>query len=179
MDNLDRLTRSQLEDYIEAIWRGEETVTDLERELLREELLRRKATALPEYVKIYILLLALLEITEDAKENADPDKKLTAAQIAGAALVVALARELPKPEPPDDFDMMWVAQPDACDKCMAYNGKIFGRDFAVIPQLHPNCRCRLVPVPKAMRAMVDDTVRLMDAGAIRAYEKDGKRKIEI
>jgi len=174
MDYLDRLTLSQLEDLIEAIWRGEQTVTDLERELLREELLRRKATALPEYTKVYILLLALLEITEDAKENADPDKKLTAAQLAGAALVISLARELPEPEPAEGFDMMWVAQPDACEKCMAYNGLIYGKDFTVIPQLHPNCRCRLVPVPKGKRAM--DKIGILQAGSVRAV-KDGKKRI--
>lgn len=48
------------------------------------------------------------------------------------------------------FDKVeFVAQPNACDKCGQYNGKIFSIDkieyLGAKPPIHPHCRCSLIP----------------------------------
>ncbi len=176
IERLQRMTREQLLDHVEAIWRGEETITDLEREQLKMEILLRKEKALGEYVTFYAVLLSLVRITREAQAAADPDKKLTASQLAGAALVMILYRDLPKPDPPQEYDLMWVTRGDdkVCPICAPLNGMILGKDIAMIVTTHPGCRCYTVEVPKVRRAM--DKIGLMEAGSIRAV-KDGKKRI--
>ena len=82
MDYLERLqgmSRDQLLDHVEAVWRGEETITDLEREQLKEEILLRKALDSGNYVIFYGVLLSLVEITRQAQAKKDTEKKLTLA----------------------------------------------------------------------------------------------------
>ena len=179
LEKIKRFTREQLLDHVEAVWRGEETITDLEREQLKEEILYRKSTALGDYVQFYAVLLSLVEITRRAQANADPDKKLTAAQLAGAALVMYLYRDLPRPEPPQEYDLMWVTRGDdkVCPICAPLNGMILGQDIGMLITTHPGCRCYTVDVPKVRRAM--DKIGLKEAGAVRALSEGQKRILEV
>ena len=175
---IDRMSREQLLDHVEAIWRGEITITDLEREQLKQEILNRKALSMGDYVQFYAVLLSLVEITRQAQAKKDPDKKLTTAQLMGAALVMYLYRDLPKPEPPIEYDLMWVTVGDdrVCPICAPLNGQILGQGIDFLISTHPGCRCYTVEVPRK-RAM--DRIGLKEAGAVRAFSEGQKRILEV
>ena len=178
MDYLERLqgmSRDQLLDHVEAVWRGEETITDLEREQLKEEILLRKALDSGNYVIFYGVLLSLVEITRQAQAKKDPEKKLTLAQLAGAALVMYLYMELPKPYFEPGFDYIWVTEQDdkVCPICKPLHG-VKVNELQYVISTHPGCRCGIKKVPKVIRAM--DKIGLIEAGAVRAI-KDGKKRI--
>lgn len=40
----------------------------------------------------------------------------------------------------------FLAEPDCCDECAEYEGKVFTIDAAPIIPIHPNCRCTYLPV---------------------------------
>jgi len=159
---LDKMDRSQLEDYLEAVWRQEIELTPWQ-EIELTSRLRREQQAIPEsYTKIYILMLALI---------------LTVPEYDGSVKRVLDA--LPEPPVPWQYDLMWVTHPEkgeVCEKCAALEGKIYGRDFGVKPELHPGCNCSLERVAKGSRAM---KIRTYDAGAVRAVSEGQKRILEI
>ena len=157
---LDSMDRQQLEEYLEAVWRKEIEITP-EQEWHLLERLRTEQEAIPEsYVHIYILLLALI-VAVPAYDG--PVKRILDA--------------LPEPPVPWQYDLMWYAQADACPKCAALDGKIYGRDFGVKPDLHPNCRCQLIRVAKGSRAM--NRIGIMEAGSVRALSDGQKRILEV
>ena len=88
-----------------------------------------------------------------------------------------------KPEPGElPFDLIWVAQPDACDECAAEDGKIYGKTTDKIPELHEHCMCTFVKVYQGEGATVkamDIIVGKKESGAVRAFEFGGKRKLEV
>ena len=48
--------------------------------------------------------------------------------------------------------VMWVTELDerVCEECDALEGEVFLPDEAPACPMHPNCRCRLVPVMREM-----------------------------
>ena len=172
------MTRLQLSDYVESIWRGEQTITDLEREMLKQHILDRKNNAVAEYIMFYLVLSSLVEITRKAQENAPADKKLTGAQLAGGALVLWLHANLPEPIPPEGYDLVWTTHPEegeVCDRCKSLEGTIISENmsYLVAGAVHPGCNCTLEKRPKR-RAM--NKIGLLEAGAVRAV-KNGKQRI--
>lgn len=94
-------------------------------------------------------------------------------------LVSALGLTKPSAKEIDErpFDLVWVAQDDACDECAAEDGKIYGKTTDKIPTLHPYCMCKFVKKYRekgaTMKAM---NMRFADGGAVRAI-KDGDKKV--
>ena len=157
---LDSLDQAQLQDFLEAVWRGDVELTLWEENELLSRIQRERVNIPESYAHIYILLLALILAVP---EYNGPVKRILDA--------------LPEPPVPWQYDLMWTTEPGACEKCLALEGKIYGRDFGVKPDLHPNCRCSLVRVAKGSRAM--NKIRTLAAGAVRAIENNGKRQLEV
>jgi len=177
---LESLSQAELQDLLEAIWRGENDATPEQIEEIKSHLRKTKTEELAKYVAVWLVLLTLAKITIQAKKNKEDDgEEVSSAKKRGGAFILSLARTLPEPTPPADYDLVWITKGDdkVCPICRPLHGKVWGRDFSVKPDLHPGCRCELVKMPKGRRSM--DEIRTLQAGAIRALEEGGRRRLEV
>ena len=157
---LDTMSQGELQDYLESFWRGDFELTDQEEWHLTERIRRDKVDAPEEYTKVWLLLFALILAVD-----------------AGVITpITGIFNRLTDPALLQEFDLEWETLEDekVCPICQPLDGKIWGVDFTLKPQLHPGCRCTLKKVPKVRRAM--DKIGILQGGAVRAI-KDGKKRI--
>ena len=162
---LSALSVQELKDYLYKL--DLSTLSDDERAELEHYL----ADLRTRKIMMYLAIFGFLTITLANKPKY--------AKLAAALSVIKPEIKAPGERP---FDLVWVAQPDACQECAFEDGKIYGKTTDKIPQLHPHCMCEFVKVYREEKATVkamDILVGKMESGAVRAFEFDGVRKLEI
>ena len=162
---LSTLGEQDLKDYLYKL--DLSALTDEERLEIEHYLVDLKNKKVMTYLAIFGFLTVLLANKPEYAELA-ADLGITEPEIKE------------KGEKP--FDLIYVAQWDACDECAPEDGKIYGKTTDKIPPLHEHCMCKFVKVYRVEKATVkamDILVGKMDSGAVRAFESDGKRKLEV
>lgn len=161
------LSEQELQDYLYKLDLG--SLTEEQRRELEHYLADLRVRKVAMYLAIFGFVMMLGE--KNSKYNK-----------------LAVALKIVKPEIKEKgekpFDLVWVAQPDACQECAYEDGKIYGKTTDKIPGggMHPHCMCKFAKVYRVEKATVkamDILVGKMDSGAVRAFEFDGKRKLEV
>lgn len=181
LEYLEGLTRIQLQDYLDQIWRGEVVLNEAEKKWLEVHLRNLKANKLPVYLIIFAYLNTLAKVTLEAqgRNEARPDdekKEVTPAQIAGAETIITLFGLIEVPQIPEGYDYIWITRLDelVCKICKPLHG-MYIADIVHITT-HPGCRCEIVEVARN-RTM--DKLLLREAGAVRAVQTGKKRILEV
>ena len=126
-DMLKSKSTSEIQDYLEAVWKGEVVLTWQEEELLKQHLNSLKYEKPEDYIVIFLVLLAIFNID---------GSKVT--PITG--IFKGLDSEIPQPQ---TFDLVWVTKRDGdvCELCEPLDGKIYGEEIGFsCPQRPAGCR---------------------------------------